>query len=100
MIGEFRINIRKLIDFRRAGDNITVGQKKQFDYDIANLSKACMRLVHDEYKHLTKDQLHFVNILLGQCIIYDTPKLEEILAVFDLSMDDIFCEDVDDNSIR
>lgn len=93
MIEEFNINIKELIDLHHCGDSITVRQKNDFDYDIQCLSKVGTRLINGKFIPLTSDQLCFVNKLLGFCIRNDIPKLGEILAVFDLKVDDTLCDD-------
>ena len=93
MIDDLNINIKKLVDTHRRGDNITVREKKEFKYDIASLRNATSRLVDGKVVKLTSDQYCFVKTLLGFCITSEIPRLERILAAFDLSLDDTLYTD-------
>lgn len=93
MIDDFKIKIKDLVDTQLRGDSITLLEKKNFDYDISSLRDVTSRLVNGKLVSLTTEQYFFVKKLLGFCITSNMPRLEGVLAVFDLGLEDTLCND-------
>lgn len=90
MLHDGEIKILELIEIVRKQDDATIRESKKLTAAIANLTNITHYIREKKVVRLTPSQKQFVHIVLHHYIMNDIPKLDDVLKVYDLDMNDIY----------
>ena len=90
MILEVRVHVPDLIAIVAKGASKTEKESHDLAYILAHIADTSV-LDHDgRQRSLTKDQMTFLRCVFPPCILYNVPRLKELMNVFDLDVETVF----------
>ena len=98
MIVDFEINIIELLSLQAKANDMTLKEQSLIKINYEYMTSNDIKTIQRDGKEikLSKLQKEFINKVLPTLLRADLPKLEDVLAVYDIKLTDIICGDDED----
>ena len=101
MLSEIEINLLELLTLQAKEDDMTLKEQARIKMDYNDMASNDIKSIRRDGKEikLSKLQKDFINKVLPTLLKTNLPKLEEVLAIYDIKLTDTIYGD-DGDSLR